>query len=346
MGRFPRACGDGPSEDRKPDYAAVVFPARAGMDRASTARRRWSPTFSPRVRGWTEATVALPLQALVFPARAGMDRTTARATRSSSSFSPRVRGWTAPPPAPPESDPRFPRACGDGPIATITCRTPRGRFPRACGDGPVQVVVPSGHVIVFPARAGMDRGAQVLAALVSAFSPRVRGWTARTRQTPADDGRRFPRACGDGPRRRVSVAFASPFSPRVRGWTAKGGRMKVVNVVFPARAGMDRKRSRILPARYQFSPRVRGWTVHPSALFYRRKRFPRACGDGPPAISYLGGRVFVFPARAGMDRSGSRSPGRGPGFSPRVRGWTGGPGDRPRDPHRFPRACGDGPESR
>ena len=169
----------------------------------------------------------------------------------------------------------------------------------------------------------------------------------------------------------------------MRGWTEDEADVRLIDIVFPARAGMDRL--------------WRTWMA-------TRLRFPRACGDGPsgrrerPTHRLFSPRVRgwtatarsaatlpgVFPARAGMDRYFScfalpssvfpRACGDGPThhpvflrvkvFSPRVRGWTeinagemhlvgvfparaGMDRQRPRSNMStlcFPRACGDGPE--
>ena len=135
----------------------VVFPAHAGMDRASGSWGTVDTLFSPRMRGWTvrpghrsSGLVRFPracgdgplmvywsvIAASVFPAHAGMDHSWASNPLFDLAFSPRMRGWTA-----------------DG----ITDNHIGTRFPRACGDGPW----PN------PWTAG-----------VMSFSPRMRGWTA------------------------------------------------------------------------------------------------------------------------------------------------------------------------
>ncbi len=180
------------------------------------------------------------------------------------------------------------------------------------------------------------------------------------------------------------LAFVSGFSLRVRGWTVLTRESTNKDVVFPARAGMDRRNRCATP---------------------QGSRFPCACGDGPlNRMAVIGSKLFslrvrgwtavsdpherersVFPARAGMDRPSGRPArfeccfpcacGDGPAsskavleqpkFSLRVRGWTGretvggylsmvfparagmdrGTHDHGHSRRRFPCACGDGPMS-
>ena len=154
----------------------------------------------------------------------------------------------------------------------------------------------------------------------------------------------FPRACGDGPKGADKDPKKEGFSPRVRGWTESPMlRIRTVSGVFPARAGMDRDNLRgnsvysSFPracgdgpswpglrafSSAAFSPRVRGWTALEAEKAELAKAFsPRVRGWTGWASSrrYRG---FVFPARAGMDRSATWTPTCSPTFSPRVRGWT------------------------
>ena len=137
----------------------------------------------------------------------------------------------------------------------------------------------------------------------------------------ASSRRRLPRARGDGPKLvRIEVSGLL-VAPRTRGWTGPLRRRGLPPGGCPAHAGMDRRL------------RVRG---------RRRRRLPRARGDGPVFIQR------VHPAQE---------------VAPRTRGWTGdGVEDRivrdgcpahagmdPTDrPYRWnarglPRARGDGP---
>ena len=193
---------------------------------------------------------------------------------------------------------RFPRACGDGPVAFVTELLPKevpprmrgwtrgqhpgcsgadgspahagmdpaddrrrgagNRFPRACGDGPEEV-------------AAWLQGLGV--------PPRMRGWTAPpwagnglAAGSPAHAGMDpppagwprappgFPRACGDGPFHFFPWWKEPAVPPRMRGWTPMGFRSRPTQCGSPAHAGMDPRGCR----RRTRSP----W-------------FPRACGDGP-----------------------------------------------------------------
>ena len=53
VGRFPRACGDGPHSNGRLAGKGLVFPAHAGMDRHRCQAHTSLPEFSPRMRGWT-----------------------------------------------------------------------------------------------------------------------------------------------------------------------------------------------------------------------------------------------------------------------------------------------------
>ena len=254
-----------------------------------------------------------------------------------------------------------PRACGDGPRLRTTMSLERMCSPRMRG-WTVERHPRAGRQAVFPAHAGMDRKAAASSACRSSVpracgdgptltfravslgtcSPRMRGWTARRRDCcgdccvfPAHAGmdrcrahrpsefRSVPRACGDGPCSTPSYSLPSKCSPRMRGWTGFTRRYRSMVAVFPAHAGMDRRRQ---PA----DGRAAG--------------VPRACGDGPAGLgipgrdmtcsprmrgwtgSYVARRLpsSVFPAHAGMDRGWARS-----------RTAAG----------RVPRACGDGPRA-
>ena len=154
---------------------------------------------------------------------------------------------------------------------------------------------------------------------------------------------RVPRPRGDGPRSSFSRRRVSACSPPARGWTVHLLGHHRRHVVFPARAGMDRRRGASRSPRpgvprprgdgpmsgcsrscaVSCSPPARGWT-----WVVNSTEIPRS----------------VFPARAGMDRarkgatrSGLRVPrprGDGPKAaiavaaeptcSPPARGWTDG----------------------
>jgi hypothetical protein len=174
--------------------------------------------------------------------------------------------------------------------------------------------------------------------------------------------RRFPHACGDGPKQMETLKREHPFSPRVWGWSdhrpCEGNRCQV----FPTRVGMVRPRRGRSRSRTgfphacgdgpnavtqagsinAFSPRVWGlsaveaaverpYLVFPTRVgMVRRRRlprcspacFPHACGDGPDKVKAIGATVEFSPTRVGMVRI--------------ARGLA-------RCRSSFPHACGDGP---
>ena len=233
--RFPRTRGDGPVSASIPARAApfpphargwteltdrlipaaLVSPARAGMDRP-----RWNSTdrsgsfprtrgdgplnriaihrqhrFPPHARGWTLFGLRRLDPGCVSPARAGMDRLPE--SRASAR-----RG--------------FPRTRGDGPHRMIT-RAGRALFPPHARGWTDAVSVLRRHASVSPARAGMDH----------------------TRTRPERSPCSFPRTRGDGPLDGRALVLVDQFPPHARGWTAHGRRRGVALPVSPARAGMD-----------------------------------------------------------------------------------------------------------
>ena len=177
-------------------------------------------------------------------------------------------------------------------------------FPRTRGDGP------AGHGRLRP---------------VDWLPPHARGWTLTypwweggVGASPARAGMDleparstfgsicFPRTRGDGPRVMRRMLMIQGLPPHARGWTAAPPRCAPVRGASPARAGMDRRRTRRRA---------------------RRNCFPRTRGDGPPSwtmtreetvlpphargwtrvtlAANLGPRAS--PARAGMDRLPARS---------------------------------------
>ncbi len=131
---------------------------------------------------------------------------------------------------------------------------------------------------VFPAYAGMDRS-------VMNKTPRVGG---------------VPRLRGDGPTPTSWVVAGVACSPPTRGWTEARAKAEDVGSVFPAYAGMDRKKtlSKIPGLRV---PRLRG--DGPCARLGRRA----ALWCSPPTRGWTAIRdirdsaAWVFPAYAGMD---------------------------------------------
>ena len=75
-------------------------------------------------------------------------------------------------------------------------------------------------------------------ALLTAWSPRERGWTGYSSLT---DTPRFggPRASGGGPRAERRAPQSRLWSPRERGWTRRLERVRAHKDVVPARAGVD-----------------------------------------------------------------------------------------------------------
>ncbi len=191
-----------------------------------------------------------------------------------------------------------PRACGDAPSCTIAPSALFSCSPRmrGCTVGLQRRQI---RPDLFPAHAGMHRPARRSA----------RRWAA------------VPRACGDAPTMKPASELTRDCSPRMRGCTAPGGADPADGALFPAHAGMHRRRA---------------------AAVRPRRAVPRACGDAPPysirtqeiegcspRMRGCTGRVRVhhpfvqlFPAHAGMHRTSS---------APRRSAAT------------VPRACGDAP---
>ncbi len=145
-----------------------------------------------------------------------------------------------------------------------------------------------------------------------------------SRSSPAAAQSPVPRACGDAPPSDQMRAYSSDCSPRMRGCTAADFPFLPRALLFPAHAGMHRRRRR---------PRA------------HRKPVPRACGDAPAGdvVTFAGdtcsprmrgctavverscAAVALFPAHAGMHRP------------PRCTAAAHG---------AVPRACGDAPTPR
>jgi hypothetical protein len=151
-------------------------------------------------------------------------------------------------------------------------------------------------------------------------SPRVRGWSgahggepgresvfpARAgleRRGPEPACRRIsvPRACGAGAVLYTPKACAVTCSPRVRGWSVVRSRHRQGQVVFPARAGLERDPER-WHTRAQGVPRACG----AGAIFVAVAVPPIACSPRVRGWSELTDGIFaevlVFPARAGLER--------------------------------------------
>ena len=231
-------------------------------------------------------------------------------------------------------------------------------------------------------------------------SPRLRGWTQRARgrwpglrgfpapagMDPAPrpgprPGRRFPRACGDGPLVGRLDGFAERVSPRLRGWTHHADARRCGGHGFPVPA-MDLASTRDSIACRRFpracgdgpvtgmvdyllpvvSPRLRGWTCHdaeqhldhsgfpapagmdPAGTRARNRRvwFPRACGDGPVVGNGIDQLTTVSPRLRGWTPVSASRMSSSVGF-PAPAGMDLSPSPPRRRKPRFPRACGDGP---
>ena len=313
---------------------------------------------APRERGWTLAHRRMKFTTLGRPARAGMDpgmTTTAgrcggpprasgdgpllgSSTLSAFGAAPRERGWTLAKLSSAELADGRPARAGMDPASMCRCGG-AVRPPRASGDGPQR---PGGSSSCRPA------------------APRERGWTLMMNQPRMEgpgrparagmdraegrlsaQGRRPPRASGDGPSRHAAIAPKNLAAPRERGWTPPDFIGQRVMQGRPARAGMDpvHQRCRAIcrwPPRASGDGPVSRWVSVISAAAAPRER--GWTPDRHQARRTAGGR----PARAGMDPSGAirggvacrppRASGDGPGpglpgnfplrAAPRERGWT------------------------
>ena len=169
------------------------------------------------------------------------------------------------------------------------------------------------------------------------FSPRARGCSGspwlhprysgvfpacagmfRTRHGKPPRRRGFPRVRGDVPGRVSVHRRRGKFSPRARGCSRAAQSCNRIHTVFPACAGMFRRR-RCSNTRCNRFPRVRGDVPNTLREDLEHKTFsPRArgCSEEPEWIDTM---LAVFPACAGMFRGRGGSVGASGGF-PRVRG--------------------------
>ncbi len=274
----------------------------------------------------------------MFPARAGMVRcpepdttTPVRVPRASGdgpaaqsdvsdyiACSPRERGWSLDTGGEGEAGAVFPARAGM--VPRFTSRTsPASCVPRASGDGPTRPLMTTSW---------------------PSCSPRERGWSGGGHVTTLG-WIRVPRASGDGPDPSGDGVLAGPCSPRERGWSPVATVADPAGVVFPARAGMVRRRPPSLRGVLGV-PRASGdgpltqpcWADHEPCS-------PRERGWSRPSHHH-GARDGVFPARAGMVPWATasafrsigvpRASGDGPAgevsawrsrmCSPRERGWS------------------------
>ena len=129
---------------------------------------------------------------------------------------------------------RFPRVRGDVPLPGACPRSSRLFSPRARGCSAIRDLITAAQT-VFPACAGMF--------------PFLR---TATRQHIS-----FPRVRGDVPCSCFRHRTEDQFSPRARGCSLMDATLRAINVVFPACAGMFRKRKANTVTAACF-PRVRG----------------------------------------------------------------------------------------
>ena len=237
--------------------------------------------FSPRARGCSGTADQCEDCIKVFPACAGMFR---RPSRNTGPIS------------------RFPRVRGDVPLVLTTYLGEYEFSPRARGCSLMMQLV--GSVMrVFPACAGM----------FPLEKAKSNEWTS------------FPRVRGDVPSTLENPSDISRFSPRARGCTEEASDAEYERKVFPACAGMFRRRKNSAPKNVSF-PRVRGDVPVGSITCISPLEFsPRARGcSGHTCI--LRGPANVFPACAGMFRRKAAHR-AAPQCFPRVRG------DVPVDPY-------------
>ncbi len=187
------------------------------------------------MRGWSQRGVGPVQQRPVVPAHAGLvpARPAApvgpgggpracgvgpncmRADKERRKWSPRMRGWS------PGKQPRLrlgrvvPAHAGLVPTACARTRS-AGSGPRVCGVGP-------------PAN-NPDYVSE-------GWSPRMRGWSLRSRAGP---GRPAcgPRACGVGPVTESMTGGPDMWSPRMRGWSQVDVLLPQLRGVVPAHAGL------------------------------------------------------------------------------------------------------------
>ena len=275
--RLPRARGDGPARGIQGTVEATASPRPRGWTRGCGAMRGPRPGF-PAPAGMDPLMVATKDAPSRLPRARGDGPRAVQVSGGDTAASPRPRGWTLPEvegrasdagfPAPAGMDPRrasqrhararLPRARGDGPCSTPTgwrsrpaSPRPRG-WTRAGGRGP-------DHRAGFPAPAGMDPPCP-----------------ARRRQ-----GRRLPRARGDGPSECRPAPVHQSASPRPRGWTLHLMSPRHRCGGFPAPAGMDPGRGRRYPA---------------------PARLPRARGDGPRTTCRSSSKTTASPRPRGWTR--------------------------------------------
>ena len=283
----------------------MLFPAHAGMDRGRPARRR-AQNPVPRTRGDGPLFLRFGKGLLqLFPAQAGMDR-------------------RPPAPAPAPAPAPVPRTRGDGPGAPVNVGQVRWLFPAHAGMDRRWWIVSRPCWSLFPAHAGMDRAPSLPSGQSSACSPHTRGWTELKDHF---------------------LTYCTTCSPHTRGWTddhhhrqdptqavprTRGDgpvatrRGQDAGELFPAHAGMDRRRFGFELRVQNCSPHTRGWTVSRRASRFRRPCCSPHTRGWTVAARAKASPQMLFPAHAGMDRRLCAAPRGHIACSPHTRGWTAG----------------------
>ena len=193
----------------------------------------------------------------------------------------------------------FPACAGMFP-PQLSPRNPHHRFPRMRGDVPVSVQITM-----------LRRGFSPHARGCSCLSPRHRGYPAvfpacagmflsRIKSTANVDC--FPRMRGDVPPRERRRSKNQGFSPHARGCSPDKNLTGFTQQVFPACAGMFRRKSWLFAAPPSF-PRMRGDVPLKSWENIKQQMFsPHARGCSRPVVDPVLAGV-VFPACAGMFRA-------------------------------------------
>ncbi len=152
----------------------------------------------------------------------------------------------------------------------------------------------------------MDRATRPTTAALAACSPHTRGWTA-----PAGaDGhhiRPVPRTRGDGPWIAGDLDPAPAPVPRTRGdgpWMPRDSHCSRGSCS-PHTRGWTAVADRPIWQCHPCSPHTRGWTVSCCSLLAAAALFPAHAGMDRTGTGNVAVASNLFPAHAGMDRSGS-----------------------------------------
>ena len=223
----------------------TVFSPRARGLAERAEKELDKPIRFPRVSGgWPNALQARGYGVNVFPACAGVGRWRASSTPFSRAFSPRTRGLAVPSDGGPLLAGVFPACAGVGRLRMSRIISFKG-FPRERGGWPVRYRRAFSLVVFSPRARGLagkpatdDQGHGVF--------PACAGVGLGQRQVPGNY-QRFPRMRGGWPSRNKSSVAARTFSPRTRGLAVESTLHAWIAFVFPAHAGVGRRRHRSLP---------------------------------------------------------------------------------------------------